>query len=62
VDAAMALEAEEKGVADDMVVLFEYGSWLSASFEATMSDTDAEQQWQYHMPPSIEENGDDIQY
>lgn len=38
-------------VADDMVVLFEDGSWLSASFEATMSDTDAEQQWQYHMPP-----------
>lgn len=43
-------------VADDMVVLFEDGSWLSTSFEATMSDTDAEQQWQYHIPPVLTMN------
>jgi hypothetical protein len=38
-------------VADDMVVLFEDGSWLDTSFEETMSDTEVEQQWQYHIPP-----------
>jgi hypothetical protein len=38
-------------MADDMAVLFEDGSWIDTSFEATMSDTEAEQQWQYHIPP-----------